>query len=124
MTEDKMSDSTFSGESFSDEIRGAVNDYISGQELSPEISEPVTEKYVSIDDLPDSVQRQLSPEAQDVYRHAFNYAYMLYDDPEDRYDENSRLAACHAFAWGEVKKSSTRVGSGQWMMRRHNTPRR
>jgi cation transport regulator len=124
MTEDKMSDRTLRGEGFSDEIRGTVNDYINGQEFSPELSEPVTEKYASIADLPNSVQRQLPPEAQDVYRQAFNYAYMLYDDPEDRYDENSRLATCHAFAWGEVKKSFTRVGSGQWMMGRDNTPRR
>src|SRR5688572_24920318 len=97
--EEPMSDNTMSGEGYSDEIRGAVNEYISGQGLSPEMSEPLTEKYTSIDALPYSVRQQLPPEAQDVYRRAFNQAYMLYDEPEDRYDENSRLATCHAIAW-------------------------
>jgi cation transport regulator len=117
-----MSDNTMSGENFSDEIRGAVNQYLSGEGLSPKMTEPVTEKYTGIDTLPDSVRQQLPLEAQEV-RQAFNQAYMLYDEPEDRYDENSRLATCHAIAWDEVKKIYTRAGSGQWATGYDNTPR-
>jgi cation transport regulator len=119
--EDNMSDNTMSGESFSDETRGALNEYLSGQGLSPEMAEPVTEKYASVEYLPDSVRRELPAAAQEIYRQAFNTCYMLYDEPEDRYDENSRLASCHAFAWGKVKQTYSRIRSGQWVMGQGNT---
>ena len=120
-----MSENTMNSENFSDEIRGAANEYFSGQGLSPEANEPVTEKYASMDSLPDSVRRELPPEAQEIYRQAFNQAYMLYDEPQDRYDENSRLATCHAIAWDAVKKSYTRAGASHWVNGQFNkTPRR
>jgi cation transport regulator len=61
-------------------------------------------------DLPDSVQRHLPPNAQDIYREAFNHAFAAQaGDP--RQEE-----AAHRIAWAAVKRSYVKLGDS-WIAR-------
>jgi cation transport regulator len=66
--------------------------------------------YRTNDDLPPSVARHLSSHAQDIYREAFNHAFVAHaGDP--RQEE-----AAHRIAWAAVKRSYVKVGD-QWVER-------
>jgi cation transport regulator len=59
-------------------------------------------------ELPPSVRNHLPQHAQDIYREAFNHAYVSHaDDP--RQEE-----IAHRIAWAAVKRSYAKVGD-QWL---------
>jgi len=61
-------------------------------------------------DLPASVRTHLPPQAQDIYREAFNHAYVAHvNDPR-------REEAAHRIAWGAVKRSYEKVAD-KWVAR-------
>jgi cation transport regulator len=61
-------------------------------------------------DLPVSVRLHLPPHAQDIYREAFNHAFVAHaGDPR-------REEAAHRIAWGAVKRSYVKAGD-QWVKR-------
>jgi cation transport regulator len=66
--------------------------------------------YLTNQDLPSRVQRNLPEHAQDIYREAFNHAWQTYaHDP--RQEEIS-----HRIAWAAVKKSYAKAGD-EWVLR-------
>ncbi|MCK3779269.1 ChaB family protein [Ensifer sesbaniae] len=66
--------------------------------------------YVSNDDLPASLRRILPGHAQDIYRKAFNHAFVSHaNDP--RQEE-----ASHRIAWGAVKRRYMKIGR-RWLAR-------
>jgi cation transport regulator len=59
-------------------------------------------------ELPPSVRNNLPPHAQDIYREAFNHAWLQYkDDP--RLEEIT-----HRIAWAAVKRRYRKSG-GLWL---------
>lgn len=75
--------------------------------------------YKSLNDLPESVQRNLPEHAQKIYLEAFNSAWDQYAKPEDRKGDASREETAHKVAWSAVKqvyeKNKT---SGVWEKKR------
>ncbi|WP_119269547.1 ChaB family protein [Taklimakanibacter deserti] len=66
--------------------------------------------YVINADLPQSVQWNLPEHAQDIYREAFNHAFVAHaGDP--RQEE-----AAHRIAWAAVKRSYLKL-AGKWVGR-------
>ena len=65
--------------------------------------EPVP--YEELDDLPDSVKRNLPKHAREIYRAAYNSA-------EDQYDEESRA---HRVAWSAVEQKYEKNENGEWV---------
>jgi len=66
--------------------------------------------YLTNADLPHSVRSHLPVHAQDIYRSAFNSAYLAHageDDQEER---------AHRIAWAAVKRSYVKV-AGDWVPR-------
>ena len=63
--------------------------------------------YAVNDDLPPSVKDHLPPHAQDIYREAFNHAWL-----QHRGDE----ATPHRIAWAAVKRSYQEAGD-TWVRR-------
>jgi cation transport regulator len=66
--------------------------------------------YLSNTDLPPSVQSNLPPHAQDVYRAAFNKAY------ENQADNPIEEADAHNIAWAAVKRLYVKEGE-EWVAR-------
>lgn len=67
--------------------------------------------YASNDELPPAVREHLPPNAQDLYRAAFNHAYAQHaDDPR-------REEASHRIAWSVVKRWYVKCGN-TWIARR------
>ena len=54
--------------------------------------------YVNRDALPAAVRRRLPAHAQDIYREAFNHAWLTYAARPDREQ------LCHRVAWAAVKR--------------------
>jgi cation transport regulator len=66
--------------------------------------------YATNADLPLAVHRHLPAHAQDIYRQAFNHAFLAHvGDP--RQEE-----AAHRIAWAAVKRSYVKVGD-LWVAR-------
>jgi len=63
--------------------------------------------YAVNDDLPPSVRNHLPPHAQDIYREAFNHAWLLHPTDE---------ATPHRIAWAAVKRSY-RKADDAWVRR-------
>jgi cation transport regulator len=63
--------------------------------------------YAVNDDLPPSVRNHLPQHAQDIYREAFNHAWL-----QHRGDE----AMPHRIAWAAVKRSYQKAGD-MWVRR-------
>jgi cation transport regulator len=64
--------------------------------------------YRSNSDLPAPLRSHLAPDAQDIYREAFNHAFAAHiGDP--RQEERA-----HRIAWAAVKRSYVKVG-GSWI---------
>lgn len=64
--------------------------------------------YCTNADLPPSVRRHLPPQAQSLYREAFNMAWTRYaDDPQ-----HEEIA--HRIAWTAVKRSYRKIGD-KWL---------
>jgi cation transport regulator len=66
--------------------------------------------YASNDDLPPSVRSHLPPHAQDIFRAAFNNAWLRYSEraPERREE------IAHRIAWSAVKRQYRKVGN-RWV---------
>ncbi len=62
--------------------------------------------YGSVKDLPESVREHLPEHAQEIYRAAFNNAYVEYGRDEAR---------AHRVAWGAVEKEYHRDKNGKWV---------
>ena len=62
--------------------------------------------YDSNLDLPNSVQRHLPLHAQNIYREAFNRAWVRYD-----YDQGR----AYRIAWGAVKRDYGKTPGGRWV---------
>jgi len=67
--------------------------------------------YASIEDLPDSVRGHLPEHAAEIYRSAFNHAWVSY---ADRGPDREEIA--HRVAWAAVKKRYRKV-EGVWVAR-------
>ena len=66
--------------------------------------------YGSNRDLPPRVRAHLPPEAQDIYRAAFNNAWREYAEREpERLEE-----IAHRVAWAAVKKMYRKGDDGKW----------
>ncbi len=61
--------------------------------------------YEELDDLPDSVKRNLPKHAREIYRAAYNSA-------EEQYDEESRA---HRVAWSAVEQKYEKNEEGEWV---------
>jgi cation transport regulator len=66
--------------------------------------------YATNDDLPDSVRHHLPPHAQDIYRAAFNSAYV------DHAGDPRQEEAAHRIAWAAVKRRYVKAGD-RWVAR-------
>ena len=62
------------------------------------------------DDLPPSVRNHLPDHAQDIYREAFNHAYVAHAGEADRERRS------HMIAWAAVKRSYVKDGD-MWVRR-------
>lgn len=65
--------------------------------------------YASNTELPSGVRRHLPGPAQDIYREAFNHAWVTYAD--DRRQEE----IAHRVAWSAVKKKYQKIGD-EWVL--------
>ena len=61
--------------------------------------------YATNEDLPPAVRAHLPEHAQDIYREAFNHAWLEYAD------RLNREAIAHRVAWAAVKRLYQKVGS-------------
>ena len=66
--------------------------------------------YASNDALPPRIREYLPPHAQDIFRKAFNNAWVTYGDGDPARQEE----IAHRVAWGAVKKRYRKVGS-EWL---------
>jgi len=71
------------------------------------------------DDLPESVKNVLPAHAQDIYKEAFNGAFVEYKDKEDRRDDASREETAHKVAWAAVKKKYDKGHDDRWHPSHH-----
>jgi cation transport regulator len=69
--------------------------------------------YESIDELPDTIQDVLPPEAQKTYLDTFNESWESYE--EEHTSELSQEAYANRDAWTAVKREFTKdEETGQW----------
>jgi cation transport regulator len=66
--------------------------------------------YHANSDLPASVRKHLPEHAQDIYRQAFNHAYVAHAGDADREQR------AHMIAWAAVKRGYVRKGE-MWVTR-------
>ena len=66
--------------------------------------------YDTLGDLPESIRKALSKQAQEIYRAAFNHAWDTYKDPAKRKDAASREETAHKVAWAAVKQQYKKNG--------------
>ncbi len=63
--------------------------------------------YEELDDLPDSVKRNLPKHAREIYRAAYNSA-------EEQYGEEDRA---HRVAWSAVEQKYEKNENGEWVQK-------
>ena len=90
--------------------RSSVCRALVGVWRSPEKREGFTKgvrsvPYEELDDLPDSVKRNLPKHAREIYRAAYNSA-------EEQYGEESRA---HRVAWSAVEQKYEKNENGEWV---------
>jgi cation transport regulator len=68
--------------------------------------------YASNDDLPLSIQEHLPYHAQNIFRAAFNHAWLSYGDT----DPMRREEIAHRVAWAAVKRRYQKA-DGEWIER-------
>lgn len=69
--------------------------------------------YNNLQDLPDSVKRNLPKHAQEIYLKAFNSAWNQYQDPKKR-REGSQEKTAHRVAWSAVEKKYFKDKNEKW----------
>lgn len=67
--------------------------------------------YAGTEDLPESVRHVLPEHAQEIYRAAFNAAWMQHAD-----DPVAEEGTAHRIAWAAVKRRYRKSG-GRWVPR-------
>lgn len=72
--------------------------------------------YSTNDDLPAAVRSHLPGPAQDIYREAFNHAWLAYAG-RLRHEE-----IAHRVAWAAVKRRYEKGSDGNWHERRNRIP--
>ena len=75
--------------------------------------------YERLTDLPDSVRDNLPKHAQEIYKEAFNSAWDMYRDPEDRRGNDSREEVAHKVAWSAVKLTYEKR-EGRWVKKKES----
>ncbi|HEX2685567.1 MAG TPA: ChaB family protein [Kofleriaceae bacterium] len=65
-------------------------------------------------DLPGSLRKALPGHAQDIYRAAFNNAYLQYGADHE--------ATAHRVAWAAVKRRYVQRATGNWVERKGCAP--
>jgi cation transport regulator len=68
--------------------------------------------YASNEALPPAVRRHLPPRAQDIYREAFNHAWLTYGR------DWRREEIAHRVAWAAVKRCYEKDDEGEWRPKR------
>jgi cation transport regulator len=75
--------------------------------------------YDDVNDLPESVKKNLPPKAKKIYLEAFNSAWEEYKDPKERRGDESREEVSHKVAWSAVKQKYEKdEKSGKWKLKR------
>lgn len=69
-----------------------------------------TMPYDDRTELPEQVKGSLPVHAQRIYQKAFNSAFEQYQDPQDRYGNESREQVAHKVAWSAVKQKYHKEG--------------
>ncbi len=69
-------------------------------------------------ELPDSVKDNLPPDAQDIYKEAFNNAWERFVDPSKLKYGGDRETASHRVAWFAVKKKYHKNEEGKWVLKK------
>ncbi len=70
--------------------------------------------YDHISKLPASVRDHVPKHAQEIYKEAFNSAWVEYKDPDDRRGDASREETAHKVAWAAVKHQYEKGDDGDW----------
>ena len=71
--------------------------------------------YDKNQNLPPSVQNHLPEQAQNIYREAFNHAFVEYQDPKKKRNKNDSVEeVCHRVAWSAVKNKYSKGADGNW----------
>lgn len=68
--------------------------------------------YASVDDLPQPLHARLPAHAQEIYRSAFNHAWVEYEDR----GAAQREQIAHRVAWAAVKRQYEKIGD-HWVAR-------
>jgi cation transport regulator len=71
--------------------------------------------YANNTDLPKGVKDHLPEHAQDIYRAAFNHAWVQYESPDKRRERDSREVVAHKVAWAAVEKKYYKNEDGKWV---------
>jgi cation transport regulator len=71
--------------------------------------------YKKIEDLPESVRKNLPVHAQEIFLEAFNSAWEQYADPDKRRGKESQEEVSFRVAWAAVEKVYAKNGkTGSW----------
>lgn len=73
--------------------------------------------YNNNSELPKGVRNHLPNHAQDIYRSAFNHAWVEYSSPEKRRSHDSREVVSHKVAWSAVEKKYKKNADGIWVLK-------
>ncbi len=72
--------------------------------------------YITLQELPETIKKELPEHAQEIYQKAFNNAWDQYENPSERRGNESREEAAHRVAWAAVKKEYHKdSSSGKWV---------
>jgi cation transport regulator len=72
--------------------------------------------YQSVEELPESVQKNLPKHAQEIYLAAYNNASEQYANPDKRRGKASLEEVAHRVAWAAVKKEYEKERkTGEWI---------
>ncbi len=71
--------------------------------------------YETLDDLPETVLKNLPKHAQEIYKEAFNSAWEQYAEPDERRGKESREEVSHKVAWSAVKNVYCKSDAGDWI---------
>jgi len=73
--------------------------------------------YKQNTELPKGVKNNLPEHAQDIYREAFNHAWIQYKLPSKRRNPNeSQEVVAHKVAWAAVEKKYRKNALGKWVL--------
>ena len=74
--------------------------------------------YKTRKELPEPIQEHLPPNAQDIYKEAFNNAWKQFKNPSKLKYGGDRETASHRVAWFAVKKKYVKGKTGRWKLKK------